>query len=121
MWDDVGIMRDAKGLARARGALVELDARLDATGVDGSDLRFNLTWHDWLNLKNLVLVSRSICEAAILRENSRGAHYREDFPEAGELAASTYSLVRASGGVLSVGREPVRFTRVRPGESLLAG
>ena len=118
MWDDVGIVRDAKGLARARGALTELEARLDATGVDASDLRYNLAWHDWLNLKNLILVSRAICEAALVRENSRGAHYREDFPDAGELASSTFSLVQAAGEGFSVGRQPVRFTRVKPGESL---
>ena len=119
MWDDVGIVRDAKGLARARGALDGLKACLDATGVDASDLRYNLAWHDWLNLKNLILVSRAICEAALLRENSRGAHYREDFPDAGELATSTYSLVQAAGEGFRVSRRPVLFTRVKPGESLL--
>ncbi|TSA18237.1 MAG: FAD-binding protein [Betaproteobacteria bacterium] len=119
MWDDVGIVRDAKGLARARGALTGLQARLDATGVNAGDLRYNLAWHDWLNLKNLILVSRAICEAALVRENSRGAHYREDFPEEGELASSTYSVVRAAGEGFSVSREPVKFTRVKPGESLL--
>ena len=119
MWDDVGIVRDAKGLARARDALNGLQARLDATGVDAGDLRYNLAWHDWLNLENLILVSRAICEAALVRENSRGAHYREDFPEEGELASSTYSVVQAAGEGFSVSREPVEFTRVRPGESLL--
>ena len=119
MWDDVGIVRNAKGLARARGALAELQARLDATGVDAADLHYNLAWHDWMNLKNLILVSRAICEAALLRENSRGAHFREDFPDAGDLATSTYSLVQAAGDVISVSRKPVQFTRVRPGASLL--
>ena len=73
-----------------------------------------------MNLQNLILVSREICEAALVRENSRGAHYREDFPDAGELATSTYSLVQAVGEGFSVSRLPVKFTRVRPGESLLA-
>ena len=119
MWDDVGIVRDAQGLARARGALAELQTRLDAIGVDAGDLRYNLAWHDWMNLKNLILVSRAICEAALVRENSRGAHYREDFPDAGDLATSAYSLVQAEGEGFSVSREAVKFTRVRPGESLL--
>ncbi|MHB8668276.1 MAG: L-aspartate oxidase [Burkholderiales bacterium] len=119
MWDDVGIVRDAQGLARARAALAALEARLDATGVDAGDLRYNLAWHDWMNLKNLILVSRAICEAALLRENSRGAHYREDFPDAGDLATSTYSLVQMSGEGFNISREPVQFTRVRPGESLI--
>ena len=120
MWDDVGIVRDAQGLARARGVLLELQARLDATGVDASDLRYNLAWHDWMNLKNLILVSRAICEAELVRENSRGAHFRADFPDAGELETSNYSQVQAAAGEgFRVSRQPVKFTRVRPGDSLL--
>lgn len=119
MWDDVGIVRDARGLMRARGALSELQARLEAIGVDASDLHYNLAWHDWMNLENLILVSRAICEAALVRENSHGAHYREDFPDAGKLATSTYSLVQTTGEGFSVSRQPVKFTRVRPGESLI--
>src|SRR5437868_1894128 len=47
MWDDVGILRNAEGLARARAKLAGLRAALAATGTGASDLRYNLTWHDW--------------------------------------------------------------------------
>ncbi len=80
MWDDVGIVRDAASLARAETALDELEAELDETGVAEANLAFNLTWHDWLNLKSLLLVSKSIRFAAVAREDSRGAHFRADFP-----------------------------------------
>ncbi|MDQ6923602.1 MAG: succinate dehydrogenase/fumarate reductase flavoprotein subunit, partial [Pseudomonadota bacterium] len=80
---------------------------------------FNMTWHDWLNLGNLVSVSQAIVGAAVARENSRGAHFRADFPEPGELSASTFIRVRKRADVLAVDQVPVRFTRVRPGESLL--
>jgi fumarate reductase flavoprotein subunit len=53
------------------------------------------------------------------RENSRGAHYREDFPAPGDLAASTYTRVRLRDGAVVHEAVPVRFQRVRPGESLL--
>ena len=119
MWDDVGILRTAERLARARVRLAELDAQLDAIGVDASDRAFNLTWHDWLNLKNLIQVSRVITEAAIAREDSRGAHYREDCPAAGDLPTSTYTVARLAGDALTLTREAVRFTRVQPGKSLL--
>jgi fumarate reductase flavoprotein subunit len=119
MWTDVGILRDAQGLLRARGALVEIEARLAQVGVDASDLRFNLSWHDWMNLQNLTLVSRAITEAAVLRENSRGAHFREDFPEAGDLETSDYTCLRMQDGALETSRRRVQFTRVRPGQSLL--
>jgi fumarate reductase flavoprotein subunit len=74
---------------------------------------------DRLNLENLVLVSRSICYAAQARTDSRGAHFREDHPEVSDLDASQYTVVRANEESFVVTTEPVSFTRVRPGESLL--
>jgi fumarate reductase flavoprotein subunit len=120
MWEDVGILRDAQGLARARGALEELRSHLGATGVATADLRYNLTWHDWLNLDSLIAVSAAICMAAEARTDSRGAHFREDHPGTGDLASSQYSRVRLASGRLELDWQPVRFTRVRPGQSLLA-
>ena len=66
-------------------------------GVADPEKRYNLTWMDRLNLENLVLASRAICAAAQARTDSRGAHYREDFPETSDLAASHYTVVRADG------------------------
>jgi fumarate reductase flavoprotein subunit len=120
MWDDVGIIRDAASLNRSAGLLDELDARLDQTGVDASTLAFNLTWHDWMNLKNLLLVSQSIRFAAMAREDSRGAHYREDFPEVRNLESSSFTCVTLCEGKFSATTKPVQFTRVKPGESLLS-
>jgi fumarate reductase flavoprotein subunit len=120
MWDDVGIIRDAAGLQRAAEALDELEARLDKTGVAQADLAFNLTWHDWLNLKNLILVSKAIRSAALGREDSRGAHFREDFPEVRDLANSSYTCVTLNDSRFAIATRPVRFTRVKPGETLLS-
>ena len=119
MWDDVGIVRDAASLGRAEGALDELEARLDATGVGAASLAFNLTWHDWLNLKSLLLVSKSIRAAAVARDDSRGAHFRSDFPEVRDLDRSRYTCVTWADGKFSVATRPVEFTRVKPGETLL--
>jgi fumarate reductase flavoprotein subunit len=119
MWEDVGIVRDAEGLARAARTLDDLDAELDRAGVAETTRAFNLTWHDWLNLKNLVAVSKAIRAAAVARTDSRGAHFRADNPETGDLATSRYTLVREGPDGLAVSTEPVAFTRVRPGQSLL--
>ncbi|MGF6793464.1 L-aspartate oxidase [Paraburkholderia sp. 35.1] len=119
MWRDVGILRDEQGLLRARSTLIDIGERLDRTGVDGRDLRFNLSWHDWMNLHNLTLVSRAITESALLRENSRGAHFREDFPDAGDLDTSEYVCLRLEQNAFETSRRRVQFTRVKPGQSLL--
>ena len=120
MWDDVGILRNAEGLGRAAQRLAELDAQLSRTGVADTDRAFNLSWHDWMNLGSLISVSRVIAAAAISREDSRGAHFREDHPEPGDLERSTYTVARWRDGGVSIDRESVKFTRVRPGRSLIA-
>ncbi|MGE5524932.1 MAG: L-aspartate oxidase [Rhodospirillaceae bacterium] len=119
MWDDVGIVRDAAGLQRAAGALDELEAELATTGIGGGTLAFNLTWHDWLNLHSLILVSKAIRSAAVVREDSRGAHFRSDFPEVRDLEHSRYTCVTLEGGQFAIETRPVKFTRVAPGQSLI--
>jgi fumarate reductase flavoprotein subunit len=120
MWDEVGIMRTADSLRRGLAGLAELEQELQATGVADDGRAFNLTWHDWLNLESQILVSRAIAEAAQVREDSRGAHFREDFPETRDLDTSANTVVRLRDGAISIGSIPVAFTRVRPGQSLLA-
>lgn len=119
MWQDVGILRDAGGLERALITLDQLDAALARTGVQDGDRGFNLSWHDWLNLRNLIAVSRVIATAALAREDSRGAHFREDHPDTGDLPSSTFIVVTERDGELLLSREPVQFTRVAPGQSIL--
>jgi fumarate reductase flavoprotein subunit len=119
MWDDVGVIRDAAGLERGLSKLEAIEAELLETGVPDGNRAFNLTWHDWLNLRSLVEVSKVIAAAALRRQNSRGAHYREDFPGEGDLDGSTFTVARRRDGAIIMTDEPVQFTIVRPGESLL--
>jgi fumarate reductase flavoprotein subunit len=119
MWDDVGVIRDAAGLQRGLQAVEAIEDELLGIGVPDGDRAFNLTWHDWLNLRSLVEISKVITVAALKRENSRGAHYREDFPGEGELATSTFTVARQKDGRLDITDEPVPFTIVKPGETLL--
>jgi len=120
MWDDVGVMRDAAGLKRAIASLGAIEAELLDTGLADNDRAFNLSWHDWLNLRSLTETSRVIALAALKRENSRGAHFRTDFPEPGELATSTFTVARARPDGVEITEQPVEFTHVKPGESLIA-
>ena len=119
LWEKVGIIRDAGGLQQATRALAELETSLDASPLGDDNRAFNLTWHDWMNLKSLVAVSRAITAAALARQDSRGAHYRADFPQTGPLEQSAFTSIRLEANALRVASKPVVFTRVRPGQTLL--
>ena len=119
MWSDVGILRSGTGLKRAANQLDDLTDAVLRCGVSNVDRRFNLTWTDRLNLENLIQVSRAICAAAMKRIDSRGAHFREDHPATSELATSRYTMVRMRGRAVDVTTEPVVFSIVEPGRTLL--
>lgn len=119
MWEEVGVMRTASGLNRGLERVADVKNALMNTGVASDNLAFNLTWHDWLNLSSLCDISEVITKAALARDNSRGAHYREDFPDAGVMEESYFTVAQKFGEELAVAREPVRFTIVKPGETIL--
>lgn len=80
MNDLVGIIRTGAELERS---LVEIEAfkeRAGSMAVEGHR-QYNPGWHLALDLRNMLLVSESIARAALAREESRGGHTRDDFPE----------------------------------------
>ena len=119
MWDEVGVMRTASGIQRGLKGIEAVSDKLMGIGVDSSNLAFNLTWHDWLNLRSLCDISEVIAKAGLARENSRGAHFREDFPDAGAMQDSEFTVVQQDGDALTVTNQPVDFSIVKPGETIL--
>jgi succinate dehydrogenase flavoprotein subunit len=119
MWDKVGIIRDAAGLESASRELAAIQEELEGHALAADDRVFNLSWHDWINLRDLAEVSRVIASAAAVRKDSRGAHFRSDYPESGPLEFSAYTSARMDGASPEITMKPVAFTRVRPGQSLL--
>ncbi len=119
MWEEVGVMRTATGMQRGLDKIAAIRNDLMQVGVAPDNLAFNLTWHDWLNMASLCDISEVIAKAGRARENSRGAHYREDFPDAGAMEASYFTVAQKEGDDINVTREDVDFSIVRPGESIL--
>jgi fumarate reductase flavoprotein subunit len=119
MWEDVGVMRTDESLRRGIGRVDALKAEFLETGLHDDDMVFNLTWHDWLNLRSLIETSEVIAKAALWRDNSRGAHFREDFPDEGELERSYFTVARQNGDDIQIERRDVAFTIVQPGETLI--
>ena len=79
MNDLVGIIRDGQEMKEAIEKLENLKQKTKDIGVDGGK-QFNPGWHLSLDLQNMLLVSESIAKSALVREESRGGHTRNDFP-----------------------------------------
>jgi fumarate reductase flavoprotein subunit len=121
MWEDVGVMRTAEGIKNGISRVEALQAELLENGIGAENTVFNPTWHDWLNLYNLIEISLVIASAALSRENSRGAHCREDFPDPGTMEDSYFTVARNQSGNFGVTHRPVNFSIIKPGESLIDG
>src|SRR5262245_13411143 len=93
MWDHVGLVRDGAGLRAALAEIERVAHALGGVGVGGGRA-FNTAWQDWLNASNQVAVARLIAMSAMAREESRGAHYRRDFPR----SADSLCTVRVHAG-----------------------
>ncbi|RJL33391.1 fumarate reductase/succinate dehydrogenase flavoprotein subunit [Bailinhaonella thermotolerans] len=79
MNDLVGIIRKADEISEALGAIEKLKERAGVTGAAGGRI-YNPGWHLAIDLRNMLLVSECVAKAALLREESRGGHTRDDFP-----------------------------------------
>jgi fumarate reductase flavoprotein subunit len=112
MWEGAGLVRDAASLHRTLAEIDRIDTALDAVGVTG-DPSLNTAWQDWLSLRNQTLAARLIARSALERRESRGAHFRRDFPDRAAGAPTTVR-VRRAGDQPAVSLEPVAFTRATP-------
>jgi succinate dehydrogenase flavoprotein subunit len=114
MWDRAGLVRDAVGLAEARRGVERIAEELTRVGVPGH-AAFNVAWQDWLNLTNQTAVARLIVASALERRESRGAHYRSDFPSPDPGPLYTVRARRGSDGP-QISHAPVIFTRLAPSD-----
>ena len=105
MQDDVGIARDAEGLAGARARLTQLQERVDRTSVRGSRA-YNPGWHTALDLEHMLPVAQSVALSAEARRESRGAHSRLDYLDKDpEWSGFNHVTVKDASGELTVRRE----------------
>jgi succinate dehydrogenase / fumarate reductase, flavoprotein subunit len=79
MQDLVGIVRIESEMQQALNVIAALDGRAENVGITGHR-QYNNGWHTAIDLANLLLVSEAITRAALLRKESRGAQFREDYP-----------------------------------------
>jgi succinate dehydrogenase / fumarate reductase flavoprotein subunit len=103
----VGIVRTEGEMTRALEALAQLRTRAARAGIAGNR-QYNNGWHTAMDLDNMLLVSEAVTRAALLRKESRGAQFRDDFPEK-DPEWGKYNIVvqRGSDGAMRVERRPI--------------
>jgi succinate dehydrogenase / fumarate reductase flavoprotein subunit len=106
MNDLVGIIRRPEEIEQALATLEELKGRAQKVGVDG-DHHFNPGWHLALDLRNMLAVSECVARAALLRQESRGGHTREDFPAMDPRWRAKNLVCTAVGTAIDVSEQPL--------------
>src|SRR5438477_481359 len=107
MQDNVGIVRNESEMRSALERLKEFWQRANRAGVTGNR-EFNPGWHTVLDLKNLLTVSEGITRAALERKESRGAQFREDYPNKDEKFSKVNTMIsKADDGSMRIRLEPL--------------
>ena len=106
---NVGIVRTKDEMEEGLELLQDLKSRVEKVRVEGNR-QYNPAWHYALDLKNLLCVAEAITKAALFREESRGGHTREDFPESRESFQNVNSFISDKEGSMFIEsreREPM--------------
>ncbi|MEQ1875882.1 MAG: fumarate reductase/succinate dehydrogenase flavoprotein subunit [Bdellovibrionia bacterium] len=112
MQTGVGIVRNDADMRKAGEEVQKLKARAKKVAAPGNR-EYNGGWHTALDLKRLMTVSEAITRCAIERKESRGGHFREDFPNKDEATFGKFNFVvrKGSNGEMNLVREPVKEMR----------
>jgi succinate dehydrogenase / fumarate reductase flavoprotein subunit len=107
MQDLVGIVRQEQEMVQALDRIRELRTASERVSVDGNR-EYNAGWHTALDLYHLLTVSEMVTRAALERKESRGAHFRDDFPEKNNQFGRFNVVVRkGADGAMQFSREPI--------------
>ena len=107
MQDLVGIVRNEADMTRALGTLSQLNAQAAHVAVSGNR-EFNPGWHTALDIRHQLIVAEAVTRSAIERKESRGAQFREDFPEKGtEYGRFNIVVRRGTSGAMELSRRPI--------------
>jgi succinate dehydrogenase / fumarate reductase flavoprotein subunit len=100
----VGIFRIREDMEKALVELAKLNERATHTSVEGSRM-FNPGWHMAIELKSMLMVSEAVTRSALVREESRGAHSRIDFPELSPDWGTKNNIIWRDGSAMALRQE----------------
>jgi succinate dehydrogenase / fumarate reductase flavoprotein subunit len=117
MMDKVSVFRNKSGLKQTLDVLRSLKARYRQVALTDNSRRFNRELMDYFELGHILDLAEAIAQGALWREESRGAHCREDFPDRDDEKFLAHTLVALSEtGEPVLGTRPVTITRFEPKE-----
>ncbi|MBT9259592.1 MAG: FAD-binding protein [Clostridiales bacterium] len=114
MTRNVGVFRSAEGLEEARETILRLKERFARVSVQDKGRVYNSNLLSVLELENMLELAHVIIESALFRTESRGAHYRTDYPERDDENWLKHTLVRYRDGQHELSTLPVTITRWQP-------
>jgi len=107
MQSNVGIVRTESEMQYALGQLQQLKERSDRAAVTGNR-EYNPGWHTTIDLRNLLVVSEAITRAGVERKESRGAQFREDYPEKDDRFSKVNTIIsKMPDGSMQIRLEPL--------------
>jgi succinate dehydrogenase / fumarate reductase flavoprotein subunit len=116
MWDYVGVFRDENGLKTAISEIFKLREEAKNTYVLDKTKVYNTEFYNALELKNMLDLALVIATTALNRKESRGAHYRLDYPKRDDTNWLKHTLAYLKGNTVEITYKPVRMTKWKPEE-----
>ncbi len=114
-WENVGVIKNGSGLKEALREIEEIKAeKLPMVYCASKDQIFNREWIEALQVENMIQILEAMTRAALTRTESRGAHYRTDFPNTDNDKWLKNTIVKKMGDQMQVSTEPIVVTKIEP-------
>ncbi|WXG43130.1 MAG: fumarate reductase (CoM/CoB) subunit TfrA [Promethearchaeati archaeon SRVP18_Atabeyarchaeia-1] len=113
MWENVGMFRTADALKAALNGITKMRGEVSSISTRNKSLSYNKEWIESLEIPNMLLTSEMVARSALMRSESRGAHYRRDFPKTDNKNWLVNIHIARDDGEMKLWTEPIIITRLK--------